>query len=206
MTDRFVYFDLGNVLVHFDHEIAAKQLAALAECSLADARHVIFGSGLEDRWEMGAVTSSEFARIVNQTLKSQVAEEAIIEAVSAIFRPNDSILAALDHVKQSGVRMAVLSNTCEGHWLWLRRHRWPMIENWFNFHVLSYEVKAMKPAPKIYQLCEQRCGLTANQIFFTDDRLDNIQAAADRGWGTYHFQNAKGLIDAFDDWMTALGK
>ncbi len=202
MTDRFVYFDLGNVLVHFDHAIAVQQLAKRAGCQPEQARMAVFGSGLEDKWETGLVTSLEFAREVNHALGTDIPAEQIIEDVSAIFTPNPSILEALQWVRDHGIRMGVLSNTCEGHWLWLQRARWPMLLDWFDICILSYEVKSMKPSPGIYEACEQACSLTAASIFFTDDRAENIAAAQKRGWSTYQYGDTDALVSRLSQWLS----
>lgn len=201
MTDRFVFFDLGMVLVRFDHNVAAQKLADLAGCSAAEAKQAIFGSGLEDRYETGLVTSSQFAQELNTSLNCTLTEDAILEATSAIFEPHDEILAALEHIRNAGVPMGILSNTCHGHWHWLQQRRWPMLVDWFELNMLSYELKCMKPNPVIYQLCEQHCGRRGSRIFFTDDRLENVRAAAEIGWSTYQFGTPSGLIAAFDQWL-----
>lgn len=201
MRDRFVYFDLGNVLVKFDHAIATRQLADLAGCSVDAAQYALFDSGLEIRYETGLVTSSEFVAELNSQLGASLSEASVLEAVSAIFEPNSEILRGLEHVRASGVGIGLLSNTCEGHWEWLKRQRWGTVEGWFAPIVLSYEAQLMKPDAAIYLHCEQRCGFSGSQIFFTDDRSDNIAAAAAQGWGTYQFGTTQGLIDAFDAWL-----
>jgi FMN phosphatase YigB (HAD superfamily) len=202
MPDRFVYFDLGNVLVKFDHAIATRQLAELAGCSLAAAQFAIYDSGLEIRYETGLVTSAEFTADINQQLGTSLSEASVLEAVSAIFEPNEEILRGLEHIKASGVGIGLLSNTCEGHWEWLKRKRWAMVEGWFDPIVLSYEAKLMKPNAAIYLHCERQCGYSGSQVFFTDDRAENIAAAAAHGWGTYQFGNVAGLIAAFDQWFS----
>ncbi len=201
MPNRFVYFDLGNVLVKFDHAIATRQLAELAGCSPRDTQSVLFDSGLQVRYETGLVSSAEFVAEINRNLNRTLSEAEVLEAVSAIFEPNSDILHALEYIQSLGVGIGLLSNTCEGHWEWLKRRKWATVEGWFSPIVLSYEVKSMKPEPEIYHHCEQRCGFIGSHIFFTDDRSENIAAAAARGWGTYQFGNAVGLIDAFDSWL-----
>ena len=201
MPSRFVYFDLGNVLVKFDHAIATRQLAELAHCSLAAAQYAIYDSGLEIRYETGLVTSSEFVAEINRQLGTSLSEAIVLEAVSAIFEPNLEILRGLEHIKASGVGIGLLSNTCEGHWEWLKRKCWPMVNGWFDPIVLSYEAKLMKPDAAMYLHCERHCGFTGSQVFFTDDRADNIAAAAAQGWGTYRYGDTDGLIAAFDEWL-----
>ena len=201
MRDRFVYFDLGNVLVKFDHAIATRQLAKLASCSFDDAQYALYDSGVEIRYETGLLSSEQFAAEINRQLKVDLSMEGILEAVSAIFEPNLAILPALEHIKASGVRIGLLSNTCEGHWEWVKRQAWATVEGWFELFVLSYEAKLMKPDEAIYRYCEQRCGCRGSQVFFTDDRADNIAAADACEWATYQYGSAEGLIGAFDAWV-----
>ena len=201
MRDRFVYFDLGNVLVKFDHAIATRQLAELAGCSLADSQFALFDSGLEIRYETGLVSSAEFVAEINMQLGTRLPSTVVLEAVSAIFEPNLEILRGLRHIQASGVGIGLLSNTCEGHWEWLKRRQWITAEDWFDPVILSYEAKLMKPDAALYLHCEQRCGFSGSQIFFTDDRADNIAAAAAQGWGTYQYGSTDGLITAFDAWL-----
>ncbi len=56
----FVYIDLGNVLVNFEHQRACENLAELCGCSAQDARRELFQSGLETRYENGDITTAEF--------------------------------------------------------------------------------------------------------------------------------------------------
>ena len=42
-------------------------------------------------------------------------------------------------------------------------------------------------------MVEADCGLSGNQLFFTDDRADNIEAAASRGWQTHLFTDPTSL-------------
>ena len=53
LDDPLVFFDLGMVLVHFQHETAVTQLAEFAGRSADLVRQIAFDSGLEDRFETG---------------------------------------------------------------------------------------------------------------------------------------------------------
>ena len=200
MSQRFVYFDLGNVLVNFDHQIAVDQLAQLAGRPAELVRQVVFDSELQNRYETGLVSGCEFAAEVNVEFESAIPAVDILKAISDIFHPNLPILAAIDWVKRAGIPMGILSNTCEAHWRWIEYQRWPVMGPWWSQIVLSYEEQSMKPDSKIYEVCEQRAGSRGRDIFFTDDRADNIAAAQQRGWCTYQFESAETLIERLQDW------
>ncbi len=200
MPDRFVYFDLGMVLVNFDHQIAVDQLAHAAQRSSSLVRQVVFDSDLQNRYETGLVSSQQFSEQVNAALDCELPAAEILEAISAIFQPNLPILAVIDFVKDLGIPMGILSNTCEAHWHWIAAQGWPVVGDWFRPCVLSYEVGSMKPAARIYEVCEDHAGCQGASIFFTDDRAENIAAAARRGWATYQFGSESELLERLRQW------
>jgi putative hydrolase of the HAD superfamily len=201
MQDKFVYFDLGNVLVNFDHDIAVENVASLTRREAAAVKHALFTSGLQDQLETGLITSAEFADRVVQSLECELHSEALLDAISAIFHPNEGIVAILEQLKQSGVPMAVLSNTCEPHWQWILRQNWPVMQGWFDFYILSYEARSMKPDAGIYEISEQRSGRQPEQLFLTDDRADNVAAARARGWTTHQFTSVDLLAEELGPWL-----
>lgn len=62
----------------------------------------------------------------------------------------------------------------------------------FDRRYVSGEMGVIKPDPRIYQMVEQDCGIAGDRLLFTDDRADNIAAAADRGWRTHQFETWEG--------------
>lgn len=198
---KFVYFDLGNVLVHFDHDIAVDNLVKLSAREAAAVKHALFTSGLQDQLETGLITSDQFAESVVRALECELHSAALLEAISAIFTPNEAIVGVLQQLKRHGVPMAVLSNTCEPHWRWLLRQNWPVLEGWFDHYILSYEARSMKPDAGIYEACERRSGRRPEHLFFTDDRADNVAAARARGWTTHQFTSVDGLASELGRWL-----
>ena len=62
----------------------------------------------------------------------------------------------------------------------------------FDRLYVSGRMGVIKPDPRIYQLVEEDCGLPPDRLLFTDDRADNITAAARRGWRTHQFESWQG--------------
>lgn len=201
MPSRFVYFDLGNVLVHFDHEIAVAQLSRLSGSPPDDVRRVLFTSDLQNRYETGLVDDVQFAGQLNHELNTELSTSAILEAVSAIFQPNDEMLRVLQLVRDHSIDMGVLSNTCKAHWDYICSREWALPGDWFLHHVLSYEVRGMKPDARIYERSELLAECAPSDIFFTDDREENVAAAATRGWTTCQFQSAAQLEPQLARWL-----
>lgn len=62
----------------------------------------------------------------------------------------------------------------------------------FDRLYVSGRMGVIKPDPRIYQMVEEDCGLPPDSLLFTDDRADNITAAARRGWRTHQFESWQG--------------
>lgn len=62
----------------------------------------------------------------------------------------------------------------------------------FDREYVSGRMGVIKPDPRIYAMVEADCGIAPERLIFTDDRADNIAAAAARGWLTHHFTGWQG--------------
>ncbi len=62
----------------------------------------------------------------------------------------------------------------------------------FDRLCVSGRMGVIKPDPRIYEMVEEDCGLPPASLLFTDDRADNITAAARRGWRTHQFESWQG--------------
>lgn len=64
--------------------------------------------------------------------------------------------------------------------------------NEFDRAYVSGRMRVTKPAPAIYAMVEEDCGLPPGALLFTDDRAENIAVAQARGWQTHLFTGPKG--------------
>ena len=63
----------------------------------------------------------------------------------------------------------------------------------FDRRFISGHMGITKPNPDIYHAVEVACGIAPERLLFTDDRAENIDAAAARGWRVHLFDGADGL-------------
>ena len=68
----------------------------------------------------------------------------------------------------------------------------------FRDTVVSGVEGIVKPDPRIYEIALQRMGLDAGDVFFTDDREENVIAARRIGMVGHVFSGAAGLICALE--------
>lgn len=196
---KFVYFDLGNVILYFSHQTMTRQVAEVTGLKLANVQTHLFDSGLENRYETGDLNSQQFFDAFKETVeangdhKIQCDLAEFIEACGDIFWLNGSIVAVISQLWTAQVPLGILSNTCEAHWNVARR-KFPVIDQFFDTAVTSYQSRSMKPDAKIYHDAIKASGFAPEEIFFTDDKPENIAAAVDAGIDGVLFESAAGLM------------
>jgi 2-haloacid dehalogenase len=62
----------------------------------------------------------------------------------------------------------------------------------FDREYVSGRMGVIKPDPRIYEMVEDDCAIPPNRLLFTDDKAENITAAARRGWRTHQFESWQG--------------
>lgn len=195
-TPLFFYFDLGNVLLNFDHEIACRQMAEVAGIATDRVREIVFESDLEWRYERGDISSQDFYESFCQLSGRQPDMDALKHAAAAIFELNEAVESIVLRLHRSGRQLGILSNTCEAHWEYVSDGRYELLDEPFSVYALSYELRSMKPEKKIYLAAAELAGFSPQEIFFVDDRPDNVQAALQAGFDAVQFIDADGLVAA----------
>ena len=63
----------------------------------------------------------------------------------------------------------------------------------FDRPYISGHMGEVKPGSRIYEMVEEDCGLDPATLLFTDDKQENLDVAAGRGWQTHLFTGSDGL-------------
>jgi len=66
----------------------------------------------------------------------------------------------------------------------------------FTDYIYSHEAGAMKPDHRIYEVVERRSGRKGAELLYLDDRKENVDAGAARGWQVVHHQTPEQTIAA----------
>lgn len=69
---------------------------------------------------------------------------------------------------------------------------YPFLKN-FDRRYISGHMGVVKPGPQIYEMVEADCGLEPAKLLFADDRQENLDTAAARGWQTHLFDGPSGF-------------
>jgi 2-haloacid dehalogenase len=179
---KAVVFDLGKVLVDFDYGIAARRLAEKSSATSEQVRAVIDQSPLLFRYEGAQMTTQEFFAEVKAQISFRGGFEEFAAPFGDIFTELPEMIALHAEIRMRGLPTFILSNTNDIAISHIHR-RFPFFAN-FDGYVLSYECAALKPHARIYEITEQRTGCLGAEILFLDDKPENVEAAAQRGWQT----------------------
>jgi FMN phosphatase YigB (HAD superfamily) len=194
---KAVVFDLGNVLLDFDYLHTVQKIRN--HCTLLENKsdrellQLIGGSELFQKFEHGLVNPDEFfAGVVNQTGYVGTLDE-FGECFGDIFTEAPQMVAWNEELRAKKIPRYILSNTNDLSIRFIKK-RFPFF-NQFDGYILSYEHRVMKPQTRIYELVEDIAGLRGKDLFYVDDRDENIHAAAARGWQAVHHVNPAQTIE-----------
>lgn len=187
MIPQVVVFDLGKVLVDFDYSIAARRIAAKASRPIDDIQVFINQSPLLFRYETGLITTEQFFQEVCGFTGFSGSADEFGEFFADIFTPIPEVIELQAALRSKGVPTYIFSNTNPLAVRHVQR-RFPFFIH-FDGYVLSYEHGSMKPDSRLYEIVERESNRSGSAIAYLDDRLENVEAGAKRGWQTVHHQS-----------------
>jgi putative hydrolase of the HAD superfamily len=191
---KAIIFDLGRVLVNFDFKRGYQALEGHCPYPAAEIPKRLSAGGLVERFETGLIEPRDFVTQMSAALDLDIGYDRFCRIWSSIFTETlvpETMLAGL----AARYRLLLLSNTNAIHFEGLRESH-PMLRH-FHALVLSYEVKAMKPRPEIFQAAIARAGCRAEECFYTDDIAAFVTAARNLGIDAVQFESLAQLEREF---------
>ena len=192
MPPAFLYFDMGNVLLRFDHRRATRQMAKVAGVDPLRVWETVFEGDLHRQYELGDVDEQGFYEAFCRQTGSHPPLDALLEAASHMFECNPGTLPLVAQLEAAGYRLGILSNTNPSDWRFCTGH-FGTIPEAFEITVLSFQVHAMKPDRRIFQVAADRAKAPPQEIFFVDDRMENVEGARQVGFDAVHYTSAAAL-------------
>lgn len=180
MTPKAVVFDIGNVLLDFDYRKTARRIESRCKLSAEELYEIITSPALFNEFEHGRISGAQlFEAFQDKSCFAGTLEE-FAEAFGDIFTEVPEMIAFNERLRGRGIPTYILSNTNEFSMLWIRK-RHPFFAN-FDGYIFSHEVQCMKPGARIYEAVEECAGLRGPNLFYMDDKEENVAAAIARGW------------------------
>lgn len=188
-----IIFDLGRVLIDFDHRRAAEKLSAATVKSPEEIYDLFFDSKLTRLFEEGKLEPEEFYGKVKHILRMKLGYEQFLPIWNGIFFVSDHNreVYALAKSLKARYTVSLLSNINALHLAYIRE-TFPIFDAFHNVFA-SCELGYMKPNPRIYSLALKSLGATPSEVFYADDRADLIERARTMGFRAYVYTGTEQL-------------
>lgn len=188
MRLRCIIFDMGKVLIDFSFDKAFYQISQLSGVEPTAIRSFLFDDQLEYRFESGEISFLDLHDLFQKKFNCEINAALLANACSDIFEPISGSIALVKELKQNfSGSLILLSNTNEVHWDFITKH-WNF-HQLFDHHVLSFEVKSMKPDSKIYEAAVKFSGCKPEECLFIDDMAENVAGAQRLGINAVRFSS-----------------
>ena len=190
-----IVFDLGNVLILFDYNIALNKLNRI-ENNLGNRFIEFYNTNyhLHRNFEKGILSESDFITKMLEAVDNKIDAETFCRLFSDIFTINKDVASLLPILKKD-YKLFLLSNTNSIH----QKYGWQKYEflKYFDKLILSHEVRSIKPEEQIYREVEKASGFTSAEHFYIDDIQEYINAAKNIGWDAVQFVGYEKLLSDF---------
>jgi 2-haloacid dehalogenase len=192
MKPEAVIFDIGNVLIEWQPERYYD--AVVGE----ERRRAMFAAvdlhGMNDQVDRGADFRDTIYDAAEQypefRTEIRMWHDNWLDLAKPAIPQSVRLLRAL---RAQGTKVLALTNFGIGTWA-IATPQYEFL-NEFDHAYVSGHMGVIKPEPLIYEMVEDDCGINPESLLFTDDRIDNINAAMARGWQIHHFTGPQGWAD-----------
>jgi putative hydrolase of the HAD superfamily len=183
---KAIFLDLGRVLIDIDLNVAVRGLEKTTSWPLSDITRFLNG-GLIREYELGRISTDIFHQTFCESLHASIPVEEFKTLWSQIFVAEPLLSESFLQALARNYPLNLLSNTNQLHYDFVVG-RYPLLR-YFKERILSYQVGLMKPQKEIYEVAIERSGVTAAEIFFTDDRPENVEGGLAAGIQAVQFLN-----------------
>ena len=190
-----IILDMGNVLLEWNKDKILRGVVK-TEKDYMILDKAIFQSGLWERLDLGTLTREELVLKVISMIGS-IYQEKVQEVVwnwPSYIEIYTEVFPLLVRLKEKGHRIFVLSNTSPVFYELLEEQLSPLNEILDGF-VLSCDIKAVKPDPKMFEEILHKYQLDPVNCIFLDDVKDNTKMAESLGIKAYQVKQRSDVVD-----------
>jgi putative hydrolase of the HAD superfamily len=194
---KCVIFDFDGVLRNWEYDLFL--LERLYGIPLDAFREVAFAPECVGPAIRGEITDEEWMENVGQILKKRYPDQDMDAAMEAwSSRIGELVPEVLEIIRECKTKLpvALLSNATSKLNADLKSLG---IDDLFDHVINASEIGSIKPEPEIYLRALKITGVDSHEAFFTDDRAENVEAAAQLGFAAHFFETPDGLRGALHD-------
>jgi epoxide hydrolase-like predicted phosphatase len=191
MTIKAVFFDLGGVIVRTEFQAPRQQLAERLGMEYDDLDRIVFDSDSGIRATIGEITSADHWALVLQRLKRPASELSQIRDEFFAGDIVDRTLVEYIRSLRGKYKTGLISNAWSDLRDFIVREKF---DDAFDKMIISSEVGAAKPEPKIFQIALEQFGVRPHEAVFIDDVSINIEGCERVGMKGIHFKDAESAL------------
>jgi len=191
MIDTII-FDLGNVIVNYDFNIALNRLFENSEKDKNYIIKVIHNYGLIKKFDKGELSEIEFYEKVKNDLQLNINFEKFKTIWAEIFTENEEIKKLVSILKDRDFYLLLLSDTNKIHFQYIEK-KYGII-NLFDEVLLSYETGFLKTEKGSFDYLKRRLKTNPENCIFIDDKKENLIYAKNMGVNCILFKNYEELV------------
>lgn len=185
MTIEAVVFDIGNVLIEWQPERYYD--AIYGEARRREMFAAVDLHAMNDRIDRGEPFRETIYAAAKELPEFQVEIRDWFDNWIKMASPEiPHSVKLLRSLRAKGVPVFALSNFGVESFAYAET-KYPFLKE-FDRRYISGHMRVIKPDAPIYEMLEADCGVPPEALLFADDRIDNINAAAVRGWQTHLFE------------------
>lgn len=197
-----IVFDFGNVLLTLNKKRCLENFRVLGLQNIDKLISDSFKDGVFKKLEQGLISTSEFHDYIRKLTGKSLNDGQIDAAWNSFINEVPTYkLDALLKLRESYM-VYLLSNTNAIHWDYSCKCLFPYngfdVNSYFERIYLSFEMKLLKPDPKIFQMMLADAAIEPSETLFIDDSVDNCLAAQSLGIYTY-------VAKPDEDWRKLFG-
>lgn len=184
--------DFDGVLARYRRERRIAHLAAHAGAGFGRVHAALYGSGLEARYDAGAIDTGDYLRALGEGIGAPVDEDAWLAARLAATEADPQALArvlALD----GGLPLAILTNNGALMARAIPRIVASLLPRLEGRVLCSGPLGGRKPDPQVFGRALDRLGWNPATTLFVDDLFVNVQGARAAGLHADSVRDARAL-------------
>jgi epoxide hydrolase-like predicted phosphatase len=175
MTIRALIFDIGGVLVRTEDRRPRGEYARRLGLTYQELDELVFNGGTSAQAAVGAVSAEQHWEGVLAELNLPAEELPNLQSAFWGGDRLDTELVKYIQTLRPRYRTALLSNGWSHLRQWIE-NTWKIAEA-FDEVLISAEVGAAKPDPRVYHLALERLGVSPAEALFIDDFIENVEGA-----------------------------
>lgn len=198
-----IIFDLGGVLLNIDPKKTIEAFGRLGMEQLIGDKGLSYDHDIFYLMEQGKVTPEEFRNGVRQLIPTEVADDQIDTAWTAMLLDFPANRVELVKNLRKKYKIYLFSNTNAIHVAkyqanFKSQHGFN-VSSLFEIDFYSNEIGYRKPSPESFQEIIRLSGINPEDSVFIDDSLPNVEAAIGCGLKGYWLEPGQKIEEVFQE-------